>query len=181
MGKAKRPKRVKLVIGVLSKNKKLFEDIEEFFIKHFGEIDYKSPEVLFDHTDYYKEEMGYPLKKRFISFKKLIPPESISKIKLLTNSLEEKFSKKKNGYLNRQINIDPGYITPSKLVLATTKDDYPRAYLNTGIYVEVTLSWKKGSFQCFEWTYPDYRSKDYIDILNTIRNSYMKERKLIAG
>jgi len=181
MGKAKKPQRVKLVIGVLSKDKKLFDILEEFFIKKFGEIDYKSPEVLFDHTDYYKEEMGYPLKKRFISFKKHISPESISNIKLLTNSLEKKFSKKKNGHLNRRINIDPGYIAPSKLILATTKDYYHRTYLNKGIYVEVTLSWKNGSFQSFEWTFPDYRTKEYVDILNTIRNSYMKEREPIAG
>jgi len=177
MGKAKRPQRVKLVIGMLAKNKKLFDDIEEFFTKEFGGIDYKSPVLLFDHTDYYKNEMGHPLKKRFVSFKRLIPPENIAKIKLLTNSLEEKFSKEKNGSLGRQVNIDPGYITDSKFVLATTKDYYHRIYLNKGIYTEVTLAWKKGTFQNLEWTYPDYRTKEYIDILNTIRNSYMKERK----
>ena len=181
MGKAQRPQRVKLVIGMFTKDKKLFDKIEKFFIKEFGKTDYKSPVLLFDHTDYYKKEMGHPLKKRFISFKKLIPPENIAKVKVLTNLVEDKFSEEKNGSLNRQINIDPGYITDAKFILATTKDYCHRTYLSKGIYAEVAIRWKKNSFQSLEWTYPDYRTEEYINILNTIRNSYMKERKSASG
>lgn len=177
MGKAKKPKRVKLVIGMLAKDKKLFDNIEEFFVKEFGEIDYRSPVLLFTHTDYYKKEMGHPLKRRFISFKKLILPGRLSNIKLRTNFLEEKFAGKEKGSIKRQINIDPGYISDSKLILATTKDYFHRVYLDKGIYAEVTLVWKKGSFQPFNWTYPDYKTKEYLEILNTVRNAYMRERK----
>lgn len=181
MGMPKTPQRVKLVIGMLAKNKKLFDAIEEFFIKEFGEIDYRSPVLLFDRTSYYKKEFGHPLKRRFISFKRTIPPENLSKIKNITNSIEERFAKKKGGSLNRKINVDPGYISDSKLILATTKDYAHRIYLNKGIYGEVTLAWKKGSFRPFEWTYPDYRTTGYINILNTIRNIYMRERNVHAG
>jgi len=177
MGKAKRPRRVKLIIGMLAKNKKLFDSIEEFFIEEFGEIDYRSPVLLFDHTGYYKKEMGHPLKRRFISFKRLILPQSISKIKIITNSLEERFAGKKNGSLKRLINIDPGYISDSKLILATTKDYFHRIYLNKGVYAETTLAWRKGGFRPFEWTYPDYKTADYIDILNAVREAYMRERR----
>lgn len=181
MGKAKKPRPVKLVIGMLAKNKKLFDRIEEFFIKEFGEIDFKSPVVSFEYTDYYKPEMGGPLKKKFISFKRPIAPEDISKIKVITNSLEKKFSKQKKTSLCRQINIDPGYISDSKFILATTKDYFHRIYLARGMYAEVTLAWKNGSFKPFEWTYTDYKTKEYIDILNTIRGAYMEERKKHAG
>ena len=178
MGKAKRPYNVKLVIGMLAKNKKLFDSVEEFFVNEFGQIDYRSPVLLFDHTDYYKKELGHPLKRRFISFKKLIPPERIAKIKLATNSIEEKFARHENrgGVSKRRINIDPGYVSDSKLILATTKDYFHRMYLNKGILAEVTLAWKKGSFRPFEWTYPDYKTSEYRDILNLIRNTYMKQR-----
>lgn len=169
MGKAIKPKAVKLIIGMLAKNQKLFDIAEEFFIKEFGPIDYKSPAISFGYTDYYKKEMGSPLKRKFISFKKTIYPEKIAKIKLLTNSIEENLSASKK----RRINIDPGYVSDSKLVLATTKDYFHRICLNYGIYAEVTLRWRKSSFEPFEWTYPDYRSKVYIDILNDIRNAYM--------
>lgn len=181
MGKEKRPRRVKLIIGMLAKNKKLFESIEEFFVKKFGGIDYRSPLILFNHTDYYAEEMGRPLKRKFISFKRHILPEDISKIKAATNALEKRLSLKKEACIARQINIDPGYISDSKLVLATTKDYYHRIYLKHGIYAEVTLVWKKGSFHAFEWTYPDYKTVEYAAILNKIRELYMNERATHAG
>ena len=176
MGEAKRPQHVKLIIGMLAKDKKLFDSSEGFFIKRFGEIDYRSPLVLFNYTDYYRKEMGQPLKRRFISFKNLISPQGLSKIKIATNSLERILSKKKNNTLKREINIDPGYISDSKMVLATTKDYFHRIYLKGGIYAEVTLFWRRHSFRPFEWTYRDYRTREYIRILNGIRNSYMEER-----
>ena len=71
MGKKTTPQRRKLVIGMLARNKELFDSVEEFFIKYFGEIDYKSPILAFNYTDYYKEEMGSSLKRKFISFRKL--------------------------------------------------------------------------------------------------------------
>ena len=173
MGKAKRPRQVKLLIGMLAKDKLLFDVVEEFFIKLFGKIDYRSPVLPFAHTDYYKKEMGTPLERRFVSFSKLIHPERLPKIKIATNSLEKRLSKKDP--TKRKINIDPGYISDSKLVLATTKNYSHRIYLNKGIYAEVTLTWKKGGFQPFDWTYPDYKTGEYLDILNSIRNAYMKE------
>lgn len=181
MGRSKRPTRVKLIIGMLAKNKKLFDVIEEFFVKKFGEIDYRSPLILFNHTAYYTEEMGRPLKRKFISFRKHIRPEDISGIKAATNILEKSLAVKEKDCLARQINIDPGYISDSKLVLATTKDYYHRIYLKGGIYAEVTLAWKKGSFHPFEWTYPDYKTSEYIAILNKIRELYMNERDMHAG
>lgn len=170
MGSAKKPNAVKLIIGMLAKNKKLFEKAEEFFIKKFGLIDYQSPVIPFKYTAYYKKEMGSRLKRKFISFETLISQEKIAKIKLLTNSIEKKLSVNNK----RQVNIDPGYISDSKLVLATTKDYFHRIYLDHGIYAEITLKWRKHSFEPFEWTYPDYRSKEYIGILNEIRNNFMK-------
>lgn len=170
MGKARKPKAVKLIIGMLAKSQKLFDIAEEFFIKEYGPVDYKSPAISFGYTDYYEKEMGSPLKRKFISFKKTVSPEKIAKIKLFANSIEKILSADKK----RRINIDPGYVSDSKLVLATTKDYFHRIYLNYGIYAEVTLKWRKGGFEPFEWTYPDYRSKEYIDILNHIRNFFMQ-------
>lgn len=173
MGKTKKPKAVKLIIGMLAKSQKLFDKAEEFFIEEFGPIDYKSPVISFNHTDYYKKEFGGALKRSFISFKKPISPEKIAKIKLLTNSMEERLGADKK----RRVNIDPGYVTDAKLILATTKDYFHRIYLNHGIYAEVTLMWRKGGFKPFKWTFPDYRSGEYIEVFNAIRNAYMAEAR----
>ncbi|MFA4991472.1 MAG: DUF4416 family protein [Candidatus Omnitrophota bacterium] len=169
-----------MIIGILAKNKKLFDDVEEFFIDAFGAIDYRSEILPFDYTDYYKKEMGETLSRKFVSFKKLIRPGDLAKIKLRTNSIEEKFAAEKEGAVRRLINIDPGYITDAKLVLATTKDYSHRIYLRKGIYAEVTLAWRKGGFQALDWTYPDYRTREYIDILNRMRDSYAKQTKGIS-
>ncbi len=137
--------------------------------KKFGAVDYKSPIYDFNLTDYYRKEMGPSLKRQFLSFSELIAPTKLAKIKLFTNKLEKRYSK--NG--KRLINIDPGYVTASKLVLATTENYYHRIYLDRGIFAEVTLYFKKGSFQPFEWTYPDYKTKGYIETFNHIREIYM--------
>lgn len=181
MGKPKEPRHVKLVIGMLAENKKLFDDIEEFFTNEFGEIDYRSPVLEFDYTEYYKKEIGHPLKRKFISFKKLISPEHLVSIKLTANAIEDKFSKKKDSRPARRINIDPGYLSDCKFVLATTKDYSHRIYLDKGIYAEITLCWQRDAFQSLPWTYPDYRSKEYISALNAVRALYMETRGRDAG
>lgn len=173
MGALKKPERVKLVIGILAKDKKLFDSTEEFFVKEFGQIDYRSPWLFFNYTDYYKNEMGHPLNRMFISFEKLISPQDLPKIKLKTNLIEKRTSQNKK----RRINIDPGYINDSKFILATTKDYFHRIYLGRDVYAEVTLYWKKHGFQTLDWTYPDYRTKEYREILNKIRQTYAKERR----
>jgi hypothetical protein len=44
----------------------------------------------------------------------------------------------------RPLNLDPGYLTEAKLVLATTKDRNHRLYLDRGIFAEVTLCYQRG-------------------------------------
>ena len=178
MGKAMEPQRVRLVIGMLTKDEKLFDKIEEFFVQEFEDIDYRSPICVFDYTSHYEKEFGTDLKRKFISFKTHIHPGYISEIKAITNNIEQKFIEQKNSSLSRQINIDPGYISDSKFILVTTKDYFHRIYLKDGIYAEVTLMWKRQdhSFKPFPWTYPDYQTRDQIEILNTLREMYIKEK-----
>jgi hypothetical protein len=67
------------------------------------------------------------------------------------------------------VNIDPGYITPAKLVLASTKDHAHRIYLRDGIFAEVTLVYRQRKWQPLEWTYPDYRRDDYQQFFTECR------------
>ena len=70
----------------------------------------------------------------------------------------------------RTVNIDPGYITLSKLVLASTKDYSHRIYIGKGIYAETTLRFIHGSFKPIDTTYPDYRTQLAIDFFNRTRD-----------
>ncbi|MEI8217519.1 MAG: DUF4416 family protein, partial [Elusimicrobiota bacterium] len=67
------------------------------------------------------------------------------------------------------MNIDPGYVTPAKVVLASTKDYSHRIYLSDGIYAEVTMMFQKGSYVFLPWTYSDYQSKAALQFFNRIR------------
>ncbi|MBU4561509.1 DUF4416 family protein [bacterium] len=173
MSKAKGHKPAKLIVGMFTNRLGLFEEALKVLEKKYGPVDYKSPLLPFDKTDYYKEEFGKDLKRKFYSFKKLIEAEDLPKVKIFANNLEKKLSEKGN----RSINLDPGYLTPAKLVLATTKDYQHRIYYGKGIYGEVTLRYKKKSFIPWEWTYPDYRTEEYIEIFNHIRKIYMEQLK----
>ncbi|MCD6080121.1 MAG: hypothetical protein B6D53_01740 [Candidatus Omnitrophica bacterium 4484_49] len=168
MGKIFRPQPVKLIIGIITNSLPLLCQVEKLLQKRYGPIDYHSSIIDFVYTDYYEKEMGEKLKRKFISFEKLIFPVEIIKIKHYTNSLEKKFSHQGK----RNINIDPGYLNEGKLILASTKDNLQRVYLGKGIYAEVTLYFRKGEYHPFMWTYPDYCSFEYREIFREIRSIF---------
>ncbi len=163
---------VKLIVGLISKDPSLFKKASSVLIRKFGSNDTQSPIFDFNLTDYYKKEMGTDLKRQFISFERLIPAQDLPKIKLYTNKLEHKLSCNRN---KRDINIDPGYISLSKLVLATTKSFVHRIYVKNGIFEEVTLFYKDHTFCPGPWTYPDYKTQSHISLFNEIRDKYYKE------
>jgi len=76
---------------------------------------------------------------------------------------------------NRQVNIDPGYIGLERLILATGKNYVHRVYLSHGIYADLTLIFKKGSFRPLEWTYKDYANPEMISMFNNLRKRYMDQ------
>lgn len=168
MGKAGKPKKVLLFISSLYRDIEVYYDALEELIKLFGDILLESAPRKWDYSQYYTPEMGNPLFKRFIFFKNLISEGDIADTKLMTNQLEERFSE--NG--KRKINLDPGYITTAKLVLATTKDYSHRIYLKNGIYGEVTLIFKNHTFCPGINTYRDYADSENIKIFNLVRKIY---------
>lgn len=169
MAKPRDPLPAKLIIGMISREPLLFEKIKKILSNKFGKIDLVSPIFDFNQTHYYENEMGKDLKRQFLTFEPLVMPERLVKIKHLTNSLEKKFL---NNPLKRSINIDPGYLSLSKLVLATTKNYSHRIYVGNGIFEEITLYFKDNTFQPLPWTYPDYKSESHIDFFNEIRKKY---------
>ncbi|MFQ5812312.1 MAG: DUF4416 family protein [Anaerolineae bacterium] len=171
MGKIKEPLPVKLIASMFTASGELLEEAQGKLSQKFGPIDYESELLPFDHTTYYAAEFRENLKRRFVAFEKLVPPGELAEIKLLTNALEMEWAVEGN----RRINIDPGYVSHSKLVLATTKNHAHRIYLGQGIYAEVTLHFRDGTFRAWPWTYPDYASPPLIAIFNQIRELYVKQ------
>lgn len=175
MGKVNKPNPVKLVVGLIFKEKPVLSKAELILKNEFGPFDYESGILDFNFTDYYEAEFGQGLKKKFLSFSKLIYPQQLAKIKLFTNNVEKKLSRK--GL--RLINIDPGYLDLAKYILATTKDYIHRIYLDKGIFAEITLYFRNNEFIPGEWSYRDYKTKEYLDILTQIRQIYLKQLERI--
>jgi len=172
VGIAKKPQSVKLIVGLISSSFHLFPAVQGKLEGLFGPVDLESPLIPFSFTNYYNQELGPNLQRKFLSFARLIDPGRLAEIKSLTNELEERFQRPNN---KRGINIDPGYLEPGKLVLATTKNQQHRIYLGQGIYAEVTLRFRRGRFEPWEWTYPDYRSEAYLDFFTRAREIYLEQ------
>jgi len=159
---------VRLISSVFSSREDLVETAIGTMVEMFGPLEWLSGPLLFDRTKYYEKEMGWPLHRRFVSFRELIRPEAIVEIKLRTNALEKTFEREGK----RSVNIDPGYICLERLVLATGKNYTHRIYLAKGIYADLTLVFHKGGFKPLEWTYRDYCEEGLIAQFNEIRASY---------
>ncbi|MBS3787198.1 DUF4416 family protein [Candidatus Bipolaricaulota bacterium] len=175
MGKPTEPKPVKLFTGLLTGRPEILPAVEDDLRAEFGSTDLESGLIPFDFTDYYREEMGKDIKRKFLSFEELIGPGEISEIKLITNKMEEKFSENLDVDLPRPINIDPGYVALSKMALASTKNYSHRLYVGGGIYGEVALQYKDGCFHPLPWTYPDYRSEEYLEFFERVRTRYCEQ------
>lgn len=165
------PKRVKFICAFIYHDQKIYDKVLSLLKKNYGAIDFESEEISFDHTDYYKKEMGAGLKRKFVSFKRLKTADSFIDVKLRTVKLERKFAK--DG--KRSINIDPGYLTLANLVLLTTKNFSHRIYLGRKVFAEVTLLYQDKKFVDLPWTFPDYKTDAYKDVLTKVRTIYYKQ------
>ena len=172
MGEVKNPKEVKLVLGIIVDGIQTFEKTKEIIKTTFGDIDIQSKIISFEHTDYYKKEMGDNLLRLWVSNEELVNEKELAEIKLKTNDIEKTLVRKDG---SRRINLDPGYLTLSKFVLTSTKDYAHRIYIGKGIYGEVTLIYRNRSFQVLEWTYPDYRERTALEFFEKVRNKYIKQ------
>jgi len=170
MGQIKLPEKVLLISAFCYNNEADVNSALNEMTGLYGPVKAKSEPFAFEHTPYYRDEMGDTLFKFYCTFERLIDPMDIVDIKLQTNIIEEKLSV--NG--KRNVNIDPGYIEVPKLVLATTKNYGHRIYLGKGIYGDVQLYWSRGTFQANPWTYPDYTEPDNFNFFVNARKEYFK-------
>ncbi len=153
----------KLFFGLIGKR----ENIEALRgeIEKFGSIDAKSEIIPFNFTDYYEKEMGKHLKRQWVSTEIIIEENSLKDVKKRSIEIEDRYRDSDK----RIINIDPGGILLSRVVLPTTKNYAHRIYLGDNIFIEVTLVYKDKLFQPLPWTYPDYKTETALRFFNKMR------------
>ncbi|MFA6846593.1 MAG: DUF4416 family protein [Sphaerochaetaceae bacterium] len=162
-----------LVIGVLSTNEEAHGELLQKLVEKYGPLEEESEHTPFSYTDYYDSEMGGSPLRYFLVFKTLVDPSRLAQIKIETNNLEQVFSREQG----RTINLDPGILSASSLILATTKNRSHRIPLHSGIYAEVTLIYYNHKFNSLPWTYADYKSEAFCTLFKKYRTSYMTKLK----
>ena len=178
MWELKEPKPVKLLIGILAANKTCLDIALEQLIVTFGQADFVSDVWPFDKTSYYNNQIGGKIIRQFICIHNPIDPAKLAEIKLKTNKLEQDLALQIDIDAPRPVNLDPGIIEPSKLVLASTKNFSHRIYIGKKIYAEVTLIFDKGRWSALPYTYPDYRQDCYHEFFEKVRKKLLEQLKL---
>jgi hypothetical protein len=179
MGAVTSPQPVKLFAGLLAGDESLLHEARVVLEAEYGPADLVSPIWPFTASAYYRDELGEHPQRQFVFFETLIDVARLPAIKRRTNDIEHEVCDRHGRPRHqRPVNIDPGYMTLSKLVLATTKDYSHRLYLDGGIYAEVTLRYHDHRWHPWPWTYRDYAGDTYADFFERAR-SRLKQQ--IAG
>jgi hypothetical protein len=145
----------------------------------WGPVEFISQRFPFDYTRYYDREMGFPLLRKFVTFREEVEQEALPEMKWEAKRVEGNFLHPTGG---RRVNIDPGLLLPDRLVLATTKPCAHRPYLARGVYADLTLVYRDNSYQPLEWTYPDYAASQTVNMMNSLRvHSFLRERASRRG
>lgn len=175
MGDIRQYRPVLRVMAVSSCHDEAFDWAIKKATSHWGELLVTSNRFDFSETNYYAKSMGNHLKKQLLAFSELIQQDLIVDSKIESNDWEQEFKSLKSWEQERPINLDPGYLTEAKLVLATTKDRDHRIYMRKGIFAEITLFFQGNHWQSSRWTYPDYKRPDVHEFFDTCRN-LLRER-----
>lgn len=171
------PAPAKYILSILSASWDTFwPDLQTELEDRLGPTDYCSGLIAFTQTTYYDKELGSPIFRRLLSFSNLRNMEELPEIKIFTNALENRLAKQGN----RTLNLDPGYLTLERLVLATGKNFTHRVYLGQQIWADLTLVFHGGKWQNLPWTFPDYATAEIQEYLSSIRQTYhaqIRDRK----
>ncbi|MGA7562328.1 MAG: DUF4416 family protein [Desulfobaccales bacterium] len=171
------PPPVKPVVSLILARQDLGPAVVERLSHYWGPPDLVGPWWPFTATGYYTQEMGFGLGRLLVAFLHLADPAQLAQWKIFTNGIEERLSLAGR----RLVNLDPGYLSRERLVLATGKNFSHRLYLGSGIYGDLTLIYAQGTFQPLAWTYPDYARGQMPELLLLVRKKYLWQLKSMGG
>ncbi len=166
----------KLIIPVLCTSQTTIEEMDRLVTATFGSIDSRSEEIGFTFTHYYDAELGAPIVRVLYSTSELVDPTELARFKHLSDEVEAHTARPDG---RRTLNLDPGLLSLSRIILATTKPGAHRIPIGLSIYAEVTLLYRRGRFEALEWTYPDFCSGAYDDWLLSVRHCYHEQLRTL--
>lgn len=156
--------------GCLFSLTNIYDAARAILRRDLGNILLETPPLPWVHSDYYSDELGTPLYRNFIFFDTVIDTSVLPDAKLRIMDIEQELSTEGK----RQINIDPGYVSLAKVVLASRKNYSHRIYLGKLVFAELELIYKEGRFHPLPYTYTDYRDVANINIFGEARGHLKK-------
>jgi len=175
MWELKEPNPVKLIVGILASDERCLAAAREAVLASLGPADLVSEAWTFDQTDYYTKQIGPSVLRQFVGIERLVHPGDLASIKHRTNEMERQLAASLATAYPRPVNLDPGVIEPSKLILVSTKNFAHRIYIGMQMYAEVTLVFDKGQWRTLPYTFPDYYRPEYHEFLSRVRSRLVEQ------
>lgn len=173
MGEPREAEPVCPMAGLLAASPLLLAEAREVLAQSFGPLSLWTAPYPWLPVAYYQREMGPRIWRQWISFAGTMHPGELPGRKRAANELERRWC----GEGRRRVNIDPGYVDLERVVLASTKSAAHRLWLGEGVWGEVTLRWRRGGFEPWPWTYPDYRWPAARAFFSRIRERLRRDRR----
>jgi hypothetical protein len=162
------PAPVLRLCSCLTGNAELLPEVEAALVRVFGEIALRSDPFPFDTSEYYHDEMGDGLERRWFCFQALCGAELLADTRLVTDNIEDAFST--GG--KRRVNLDPGYLDFGKLVLASLKQAHDKIYLGRGVLAHTCLRYRAGDFVAPDHSFPDFQDGRFNSFMLRARKLY---------
>jgi len=183
------------IVFVIQKSAVWEPTLLDVLSQQWGPILHKGELYTFDTGSYYHPEMGSPLYRGVLGFSKLWPASQLPLYKIQATQIEQNLAQcrqkhnnatdneplfavdnkpKTNEVVNRNYNLDPGYLDFDKCILASFKRSGPKIFLGQGVWGDMLLHYAKGHFEPFPWAFADFKDKRYEKDLLRLRELYKK-------
>jgi hypothetical protein len=156
------------VVSILAGGDVHVGQAREALSKVFGGILLESARYPFDMSSYYESEMGEDLFRIWVAFEVLAPAEDLPDWKLTCAALEGA----QKADQARRVNLDPGYIDPGKLVLASFKEAPDKIYLGRGVWAHTVLRYRFGHYEAPDHSFPDFRDGRFDSFMLEARRTH---------
>lgn len=166
-GPASPPPRAALMTGLLAGREEWLAAARRRLEQEFGAVVLASAPRPWTESDYYAPQMGAGLLRQFLGFEKAVSVDRLASLKRAAIALEPAVVA--GAPVPRPVNIDPGLVDANNLTLASTKRAGHRVWIGDGIWAEITLLFRSGTWQPLPWTYPDFRAADTHAWLSAFR------------
>ncbi len=172
MTRMQKPEPGRLIVSLVHASRDALADALALLERRFGRVQFETIDIPHSNGAQYAEEMGNGLQRRCFSFLKLVDRDTLPEIKEACCRIEAQLGDHVDDYTFRTVNIDPGIMCPSNLVMASHREYNHRIYLRDGVFAEVELIYSRGKLLRLPWTDMDFCHDEAIDFFLRVRQTF---------